>query len=275
MGTIAEKLAYTANAIDDIQAAIIEQGVEVGANVPLSDYGDKVRAISGGGPGPSPMPAASITIKAKSIDESGSEDVSETYTVDEAGLYFAVACHANWDGAAPTITSTASTTQYNYTGTNYAIKIFTCAVNDTISISYSANYNMNYYFIAKINGYTTIGELLERVDDYYEMNASISEYETNKKVLIYFGAMGYDSSADENYAWCYLGGADYNSISYAGSIDFPFCPILGYPGNSSYSQKGPLAGGLFIVDKEEVTYFSGGWESEAVSTGAYLAWEIS
>ena len=45
MGTIIEKLEYTKLAVDDIQAAIIEKGVECADSVPLNDYGDKIRGI--------------------------------------------------------------------------------------------------------------------------------------------------------------------------------------------------------------------------------------
>lgn len=45
MATIAEKLKYTSDAVDDIQAAINEKGVEVKNNVRLGLYGDKIREI--------------------------------------------------------------------------------------------------------------------------------------------------------------------------------------------------------------------------------------
>ena len=45
MGTIAEKLLYTSNSVDDIQKAINEKGVEVQDNVPLGEYGEKIRSI--------------------------------------------------------------------------------------------------------------------------------------------------------------------------------------------------------------------------------------
>lgn len=45
MGTIVEKLEYTKNAVDDIQAAINEKGIECTDSVPLKDYGDKIRNI--------------------------------------------------------------------------------------------------------------------------------------------------------------------------------------------------------------------------------------
>lgn len=48
METIAEKLQYTSDAVDDIQAAINEKGVTVGNDTELGLYGDKIREISGG-----------------------------------------------------------------------------------------------------------------------------------------------------------------------------------------------------------------------------------
>lgn len=45
MATIAEKLEYTSEAVDDIQAAINEKGVEVKNNIKLGLYGDKIREI--------------------------------------------------------------------------------------------------------------------------------------------------------------------------------------------------------------------------------------
>jgi len=48
MGTTAQKLAYTATSVNDIQAAIIEKGVAVPSTVPLGDYGNKIREISTG-----------------------------------------------------------------------------------------------------------------------------------------------------------------------------------------------------------------------------------
>ena len=45
MGTIIDKLTYTKKAVDDIQAAIIEKGVECADSVPLDDYGNKTRDI--------------------------------------------------------------------------------------------------------------------------------------------------------------------------------------------------------------------------------------
>jgi len=49
MGTIADKLSYLNNAVDDIQQAIIEKGVAVDSSVPLADYGAKIREIETGG----------------------------------------------------------------------------------------------------------------------------------------------------------------------------------------------------------------------------------
>ena len=45
MGTIIEKLQYTNAAVDDIQSAINEKGVECPDSTPLKDYGDKIRDI--------------------------------------------------------------------------------------------------------------------------------------------------------------------------------------------------------------------------------------
>ena len=49
MGTIAEKLLYTANSVDDIQKAINEKGVELQHTTEFKTYADKIRAISAGG----------------------------------------------------------------------------------------------------------------------------------------------------------------------------------------------------------------------------------
>ena len=48
MGTIAEKLAYLSDAVDDIQDAINEKGVTVDDTVVLGNYGNKIRAIQSG-----------------------------------------------------------------------------------------------------------------------------------------------------------------------------------------------------------------------------------
>ena len=48
MGSIAEKLTYLSDAVDDIQAAINEKGVEVSDTLPLGTYGNKIREITGG-----------------------------------------------------------------------------------------------------------------------------------------------------------------------------------------------------------------------------------
>ena len=48
MKTITEKLQYTSNAVDDIQAAINEKGVKVDDDIELGFYGDKIREITGG-----------------------------------------------------------------------------------------------------------------------------------------------------------------------------------------------------------------------------------
>lgn len=48
MGTIVEKLTYLSDAVDDIQSAINEKGVEVSDTLPLGTYGDKIREIAGG-----------------------------------------------------------------------------------------------------------------------------------------------------------------------------------------------------------------------------------
>ena len=46
MGTIADKLLYMNNAVDDIQLAINECKVEVDDSVELGLYGDKIREIA-------------------------------------------------------------------------------------------------------------------------------------------------------------------------------------------------------------------------------------
>lgn len=46
MGTISEKLQYTANAVDDIQNALAEKGVEITDTDELATYGDKIRELS-------------------------------------------------------------------------------------------------------------------------------------------------------------------------------------------------------------------------------------
>lgn len=46
MGTISEKLQYTKDAVDDIQAALIEKGVEVAETDELSTYGEKIRSLN-------------------------------------------------------------------------------------------------------------------------------------------------------------------------------------------------------------------------------------
>lgn len=51
----ADKLRYTSEAVDDIQAAINEMGVTVGNDIPLGEYGGKIRQISGGDE-PDPIP---------------------------------------------------------------------------------------------------------------------------------------------------------------------------------------------------------------------------
>ena len=48
MGSIAEKLIYMSDAIDDIQLAINEMGVETDDTVELEYYGDKIRSIKTG-----------------------------------------------------------------------------------------------------------------------------------------------------------------------------------------------------------------------------------
>lgn len=48
MGTIVEKLTYLSNAVDDIQAAIIEKGVAVPDTIELAAYGEKIRNIPSG-----------------------------------------------------------------------------------------------------------------------------------------------------------------------------------------------------------------------------------
>lgn len=82
MATIAEKLEYTMNAVDDIQAAINEKGVEVKDNVQLGLYGNKIREISGGNNTINDFYTIE-KVTAFSIDDSivkDIEDVSSLYT---------------------------------------------------------------------------------------------------------------------------------------------------------------------------------------------------
>ena len=46
MGTVDEKLQYTMNSVDDIQAALIEAKVEGAETDELATYGDKIRTLS-------------------------------------------------------------------------------------------------------------------------------------------------------------------------------------------------------------------------------------
>ena len=48
MGTLAEKLKYTSDSVNDIQAAINEMGVAVSNSDPLGSYGNKIRQIQSG-----------------------------------------------------------------------------------------------------------------------------------------------------------------------------------------------------------------------------------
>lgn len=48
MGTIAEKLRYTLDAINDIQRALLDRGISVADTEELATYADKIRAIAGG-----------------------------------------------------------------------------------------------------------------------------------------------------------------------------------------------------------------------------------
>lgn len=48
MGTIAEKLQYTLDAINDIQRALLDRGISVADTEELATYADKIRAIAGG-----------------------------------------------------------------------------------------------------------------------------------------------------------------------------------------------------------------------------------
>ena len=45
MGTVADKLRYTLNAVNDIQAAIEEKKISITDTTPLKSYGDKIREI--------------------------------------------------------------------------------------------------------------------------------------------------------------------------------------------------------------------------------------
>lgn len=45
LGTVADKLRYTLNAVNDIQAAIEEKKISITDTTPLKSYGDKIREI--------------------------------------------------------------------------------------------------------------------------------------------------------------------------------------------------------------------------------------
>ena len=45
MGTIADKVRYTLNAVNDIQAAIEEKKISITDATPLKSYGDKIREV--------------------------------------------------------------------------------------------------------------------------------------------------------------------------------------------------------------------------------------
>ena len=76
MGTIAEKLAYLSDAVDDIQDAINEKGVVVNDTVALGDYGDKIRAIPSGGSGNTFMDM----FGARTYSETTLTPITKTYT---------------------------------------------------------------------------------------------------------------------------------------------------------------------------------------------------
>ena len=50
MGTLAQKLQYTLNSVDDIQKALEEKGFDM-SDVELSRYGALIRLITGSGSG--------------------------------------------------------------------------------------------------------------------------------------------------------------------------------------------------------------------------------
>lgn len=88
MGTIADKLSYLNNAVDDIQQAIIEKGVAVDSSVPLADYGAKIRDIeTGGGDGwfgdYRPFEMTDFTIAEDDIVTADVVDISSTISFTE------------------------------------------------------------------------------------------------------------------------------------------------------------------------------------------------
>lgn len=51
MGSIASKLSYLANSINDIQAAINEGGITVDESIALEEYGNLIRKLAKGSSG--------------------------------------------------------------------------------------------------------------------------------------------------------------------------------------------------------------------------------
>lgn len=267
MGTIAEKLQYTSDAIDDIQAAIISKGVSVSSSDALSTYGNKIRSIpTGGGSTPPNMTVV--------LGEVSSDPVSTSYTVTAAGLYFVGVQLGGTEGAtAPSISCVGSyTEQYSYNSDSqynyYAIKIYTCAVNDVISISYTPGSTaLGNHYIVKIDGYTTIGTLLGKYDDYYELIAPIDSYLTHNKILVYLNGIGSDEASSY-----YLEDSNYNMVGTQGSINFLLCPMISYP---TYIMVGDFcAGGLMVIDKDDASNIMLSFGGDACA-GVIAAWEIS
>ena len=80
MGTIAEKLQYLSDSVNDIQAAIIEKGVAVGSDVPLGSYGAKIRSIQTGSDDTEDITAEWFIAKAVSDVTSSVVITKRTYT---------------------------------------------------------------------------------------------------------------------------------------------------------------------------------------------------
>lgn len=90
MGSIADKLSYLANAVDDIQLAITEKNVECDDDVELGLYGEKIRSIvTSDGLGISDFYDIEKVIGSTLSDVSvkSVEDISGSHTYDSNYLY--------------------------------------------------------------------------------------------------------------------------------------------------------------------------------------------
>lgn len=65
MGTIAEKLAYTKQAREEIRAAIVGKGVDCPGNAPFCSFDEYIEQISGGAQTESPI----TVFTAKTIED--------------------------------------------------------------------------------------------------------------------------------------------------------------------------------------------------------------